>query len=134
MHWTDIILSASNKPYVLGEHDCLRVACAVVAAQTGIDYWPQFAGYKTRREALVTILRIAPTLREAVTKTLGVEPVAAALAQRGGIVLFNDGVLDHLGVCLGGEVGVLGPEGMLRVRITDPRNICAWRVGQCQPQ
>src|SRR6266508_3556525 len=49
----EAIAAARAKPYVLGEHDCFRLACAVVRALTGEDRWPQWRGrYASKREAL----------------------------------------------------------------------------------
>lgn len=122
--------AAQGKPYVLGTNDCLRLACASVEALTGIDYWPRFAGYKTHRQALVTIARIAPTLGEAVTATLGVAPASTLSAQRGDIVLFRDEAgQDHLGVCVGREVVLMACEGTITTCINDARLLCSWRIG-----
>lgn len=126
----DIISAAENEPYVLGQHDCLRVACRVVESRTGIDYWPRFAGYTTHRQALVTIARIAPSLGEAISATLGIQPCSPLLAQRGDLVLYCD-VEDHIGVCVGEHVVVLGPNGLLRIIITSPALRAAWRIESC---
>lgn len=123
-----VIEAARDAPYELGEHDCLRVACRAVEALTGEDLWPRFSGYRTRREALVKIARVAPSLGEAVTATLGLEPVAPRLARRGDIVLYRD-VEDHLGVCLGEHVAVLGPDGLAMVGLLDERLLHCWRIG-----
>lgn len=122
--------SARHRPYVLGSHDCVRLACSAVEAQTGIDFWPRFAGYATKRQALVTIARIAPSLGEAVTVTLGVVPLAVLSARRGDIVLFCDDLgEDHLGVCMGRRVIVTAPEGTLSMELDHPGLISCWRVG-----
>ena len=130
--WEDrllaVIEAARNKPYKLGEHDCLRVACQSVEALTGADLWPQFAGYATRREALATILQYGKTLPDAVTFVLGVDPVSVRLAQRGDVCHYVDAE-DHLGVCIGEYVAVLGPDGLALVPITSDALRCAWRIG-----
>lgn len=127
---TVVMEAARRQPYVLGTHDCLRLACAAVEAQTGADFWPRFAGYKTRRQALVTIARVAPSLAEAVTATLGVEPSPVLSAWRGDIVLFRDEQgEDHLGVCMGRLVIVTAPEGTLSMALDHPGLIAAWRIG-----
>lgn len=127
---TVVMEAARRQPYVLGTHDCLRLACAAVEAQTGADFWPRFAGYKTKRQALVTIARVAPSLAEAVTATLGVEPSPVLSAWRGDIVLFRDEQgEDHLGVCMGRLVIVTAPEGTLSMAIDHPGLIAAWRIG-----
>lgn len=122
-----VIESARDKPYVLGEHDCFLVACAVVEALTGHDFRP-FGTYRTKREALVAILKVAPSLPDAVTKALDTEPVPTRMARRGDIVHYFD-VEDHLGVCLGERVAVLGPDGLAMVGLLDERVRCAWRIG-----
>jgi len=122
--------AARRKPYVLGEHDCLRVACAAVEAMTGMNYWPRFAGYTTKRQALVTIARIAPSLGEAVTAVLGVQPSPVASAWRGDIVLYRDTMgEDHLGVVMGLQVLLTAPEGTLSIRIDHPGLLASWRIG-----
>lgn len=124
------IEAARGQPYVLGENDCLRLACAAVEAVTGTDYWPRFAGYRTKRQALVTIARIAPSLGEAVTATLGVQPSRPASALRGDIALFRDpGGEDHLGVVTGSRVMLAMPDGVGSVAIDHPGLLCSWRVG-----
>lgn len=132
MHWLEIIADAQSKPYKLGEHDCLRVACAVVQSRTSIDYWPRFAGYKTKRQALARIARIASSLREAITATLGVPEIVPLLAQRGDLVLFKDDE-EHIGVCCGRRVAVLGETGLVYISITSSKLTAAWRV-ECQPR
>ena len=103
--------------------------CTAIAAMTGTDFWPRFAGYRTRRQALVTIARIAPSLGEAVGRVLDVPPNSPRSALRGDVVLFRDDIgEDHLGLCVGAYVAVLGPSGLLRVPITDERLLGAWRV------
>lgn len=127
MDWMKVIADAEKQPYVLGVHDCLRVACAVVEARTGIDHWARFKGYKTRRQAVAVIKRVAPTLRAAIGKVLGTPEILPTLAQRGDLALYRD-VEDHIGVCIGAQVVVLGPEGLVRICITSPQLLAAWRV------
>ncbi len=125
-----VIEAASGQPYVLGENDCLRLSCAVVEALTGIDFWPRFVGYRTKRQALVTIAKIAPSLGEAVTATLAVSPSPTFSAQRGDLLLFRDDRgEDHLGVCIGREVTLMADTGPITVGIEHVGLLCSWRVG-----
>lgn len=125
-----VIEAARHQPYELGSHDCLRLACAAVQAMTDVDFWPRFSGYRTKRQALATIARIAPTLAEAVSATLGVAPSAVFSARRGDIVLYRDTAgQDHLGVCMGRSVTVLGEEGTVAVPIDDGGLLASWRIG-----
>lgn len=125
-----VIEAARCEPYVLGTHDCLRLACHAVEAMTGVDFWPRFAGYKTKRQALVTIAKIAPTLGEAVTATLGVSPSPTLSAWRGDLMLYRDEQGDdHLGICMGRQVVLLAPEGTLMMAIDHPGLLASWRIG-----
>lgn len=122
------IAAARRAPYLLGTHDCLRFTCGCIEAMTGVDYWPRFAGYSTRREALRTIAKIAPSLGEAVSLVLGVEQQPALWARRGDVVLFHDAAGDHLGVCTGASAAVLGESGLVAVRLDHPGIAGSWRV------
>lgn len=125
-----VLETARRRPYVLGESDCLRVACETVAALTGVDFWPRFAGYKTRRGALVTIARVAPSLAEAVSVTLGVKQSGVFAAWRGDLLLFrDDSGEDHIGVSCGSTVALTAPEGWLLIPLSHPGLLCSWRVG-----
>ena len=125
-----VLADAQHAPYILGQHDCLRVACRTVDALTGIDLWPRFAGYTTKRQALVTIARIAPGLGEAVTATLGRTPSSVVMARRGDLALYRDSTgEDHLGVCTGHRVAVLMPEGLHHLSLRDEGLLGAWRIG-----
>ena len=126
----EVVASAQDAPYVLGQWDCLRFCCTAINSMTGIDYWPMFAGYKTKRQALVTIARIAPTLGDAVTKVLQTEPRPMLQAQRGDVVLYRDLLAEeHLGLCLGSRVAVLEAGGLLHLPLTDAGLVSCWRVG-----
>lgn len=117
-----------DRQYVLGAHDCLRVACRAVEALTGRDLWPSLAGYHTRREALAVIGRYGRTLADAVDCVLGVSRDAPLMARRGDVVLYADRE-PHLGVCLGPYAVVTVEAGLQSVRLNHPGVICCWRVG-----
>lgn len=120
---------ARKKPYVLGEHDCLRFTCACIQAMTDVDFWPRFAGYSTKRGALVTIARIAPSLGGAVDIVLNQERRPALMAKRGDVVLYADPQGEHLGVCIGASVAVLSDTGLLFVNIKHPGLLGSWSIG-----
>lgn len=123
------VAAAQTKPYSIGLHDCLRFTCQCIAAMTGVDYWPQFSGYTTLREAQDKILSVAPTLREAVCKVLGQPAAPVLMARRGDVVLFNDTFGEHLGVCTGAFVAVLQRHGLLLLPISHTGMVCTVRVG-----
>jgi hypothetical protein len=123
------IAGAQALPYQIGQHDCLRFTCRVIEAMTGVDFWQQFGGYTSLREAQDKITSIAPTLKEAVCKVLGGEPQPVVQARRGDVVLFTDGYGQHLGICTGARVAVLQRHGLAMLPINNVGMICAVRVG-----
>ncbi|MEY2653657.1 MAG: hypothetical protein RLZZ524_685 [Pseudomonadota bacterium] len=123
------IAAANKAPYVLGQHDCLRFTCRCIEVMTGVDFWPRFEGYKTRRQAYITIKAIAPTLGEAVSIVLGSAPIRVPQAQRGDVLLFADAAGEHLGICTGSHGAVLGEAGLVFVRLDDAGLQQAWRIG-----
>lgn len=125
----DIVEAARAHPYQLGQHDCFRLACAVVEALTGVDHWPAWEGkYTTKREALALIAQYGSTFTDAATKLFDVEPIAMNFAHRGDIAEIVDPSGEkHLGVVIGAHVVALGEKGVAFL----PRSACrhAWRIG-----
>jgi len=120
---------ARHRPFKLGETDCLRFACEAVAALTGVDYWPLWEGrYSTQREMLRVISQAGDgSFSEAVSKTLGAEPVIAKLAQRGDLVMCRGGDGDLcLGVCIGEYTALQGEDGLIFLPTRD--GVAAWRI------
>lgn len=111
------VAAAQAKPYVIGVHDCLRFSCQCIFAMTGVDLWPQFAGYTTRREAVAVLAKHGATLEAAAASVMGVQPAPVLSARRGDVVTFRDRYGEHLGVCVGTHVAVLGHAGLLFVRL-----------------
>lgn len=123
-----VIERARATPYRLGEHDCFRVACATVQALTGVDRWPEFAGYRTKREALARIAERGSNFEAAGDWFFGGGRCDVKLARRGDIVAFSSlNGEKHLGVCLGEETACLTEGGLSRVPTA--ACICAWRIG-----
>lgn len=124
----DVIQDALRRPYVLGEHDCFRLACRVVEALTGVDRWPAFAGYQTERQALLAIAAYGGTFVAAGDKFFETDHVGVRLARRGDIVAYRDERDKyHLGVCLGDRVAVMDAAGLVFVRVTACE--CCWGIG-----
>lgn len=123
-----VVESVKDRPYQLGVHDCLRFACDAIESMTGVDYWPQFAGlYGDHRAAMRLIRKHGRTFADAVSGVLGRQPQPVLLSQRGDLLLYRD-TQDHLGVCLGATVAVLGPSGLAQVPITHAGLRASWRV------
>jgi len=130
---TAVIEAARATPYVLGEHDCFRLACRVIEALTGVDRWPEWAGrYATRRECLALLATHGHNFTEAGNWFFGAEPVSWRQARRGDILEYRElsgpqAGEAHLVVCQGERsAGLLGV-GFVFV----PTAACAhaWRVG-----
>jgi hypothetical protein len=121
--------SARARPYVLGEHDCFRLACQVLEALTGSDRWAEFAGkYRTRREALALLAQHGSSFTEAFSWFFGSAPAPMGQARRGDIAEIRDPQGQcHLGVVLGAKVALLEDNGLEFL----PRSLCAhaWRIG-----
>ena len=123
-----VMEAARETPYVLGEHDCFRLACHAICALTGEDRWPEFAGrYRTKGEALRVIAEYGASFDRAFSWFFGCAPADRKLARRGDIVKFMQEGEAHLGVCLGIRAAVLGDEGLMYVDIADCEH--CWRVG-----
>jgi hypothetical protein len=122
------IEAARHKPYALGEHDCFRLACRVVEALTGVDRWPEFAGYTTRREAMRKLAQRGSSFEAAGDWFFGAPAVNTRFARRGDICCVEtvDGE-KHLGVCVGAEVALLAEGGLIHTPLLTC--LCAWRVG-----
>jgi cell wall-associated NlpC family hydrolase len=123
-HWPEglaaVIAAAQEQPYQIGQHDCLRLSCAAIAAMCGVDLWPHFAGYTTRREAVAVLGQYGPTLAAAACKVVGVEPLPVLAARRGDLLTFADKYGEHLGICTGTHVAVLGHQGLIHLRLDHP--------------
>lgn len=123
-----VIELAFSRPYVLGRHDCFRVACAAIDALTGVDLWPQWAGrYSTKEEALALMAEFG-SFDKAFDHVFGVPHVAAREARPGDIVKFVDPAGEaHLGVYLDPGAVVLDEHGLRLV----PLSACTacWRIG-----
>jgi cell wall-associated NlpC family hydrolase len=124
-----VVASAQHQPYRLGQHDCLTFSCSCVAAVTGVDLWPRFAGYTTTLQKLRTIAAMAPTLADAVDVTLGASSVLPLLARRGDVLIYTDADGEHLGVCLGASGAALQPQGLAHVPLEHAGFTHAWRIG-----
>lgn len=123
-----IVDEARGRPYVLGEHDCFRVACRVVEALTGEDLWPRFSGYRTKAEALRYIARHGSSFEACFDHVFGAARVDVRAARRGDLCAIQsaDG-MKHLGVCLGAETALLADDGLTFYPTLSC--LCAWRVG-----
>lgn len=124
-----VVDACRDRPYQLGQADCLRFACEAIAALTGRDHWSLFEGrYHSKAGALRLLAKWGRSWRHAGEAFFGAEPVPPALARRGDILTFDDGREKHLGVCVGATVALYGDVGLVFVPVTDDRLVECWRV------
>lgn len=119
-----LLETRARVPFGHRTQDCVKLAAAAVAAQTGRDVLGDLS-WSTRREARA-LLKEEGGLRRAVNRRLA--PIAPAMAARGDIA----GVIDRqFGIRLMIVEGALlvgpGEHGLVRL----PRNAmtCAWTAG-----
>lgn len=126
--FVEVVEAARHRPYVLGEHDCFRLACRVIEALTGLDRWPEFAGYRTEREALAALAQYGSSFCGAGDRFFGHAGAPVVAARRGDLLAYcDDRGKYHLAVCLGREAALLGSDGLTFVGVQTCA--CAWRVG-----
>lgn len=122
-----IIEAARHQPYVRGEHDCVRLVCRVVEALTGVDRWPEFAGYATLRDSIRRMQEYGDSPEAAGDWFFGGEQrVPVRQARRGDVVLLPT---EHLtvGVCVDHRAACLLESGLALIPM---QQACtAWRVG-----
>jgi len=123
-----LIASARDQRYVLGEHDCFRLACRVIEALTGVDRWPEFSGYQTEREALARLAKFGSSFETAGDWFFGASRIGVKMARRGDIcALTDDAGQKHLAILVDHRVACMLPDGLLFIEAA--RCHCAWRVG-----
>ena len=120
---------AQAKPYELGVHDCARFVCQCIEAMTGVDLWPRFAGYSTLVQAHRVAVKLGGSLPGAAAALLEVQPTPVLQARRGDIVTYRDGSGEHLGMCTGAHVAVLGEQGLVHLPLNHPGMGVCVRVG-----
>lgn len=125
----ETIASFKNRPYVLGESDCLSFACACYAAITGIDHWPDWKGkYDTRRGALLLLAGMKRNLEDAVSGLGGLERVPLTMARRGDVMIYKDARGPHIGVCVGAHAALYADDGIEFLPMTAPGIMMALAV------
>lgn len=118
------IQAAAHRKFRWGTWDCCQWGARMRRALTGIDSRELFPRYRNRREALVILAECGGML-ELVRRALG-EPIAAAFAQMGDLVLADFGHGLQPGICAGVWSLAPGRVGLER-RLTDTA-VAAWRI------
>jgi hypothetical protein len=119
-----------------GSNNCCHHAAAWVQRLTGRNPMHGLAATPDARAAWRLVSALGGSLQAAWTAQLGTEPVAAALAEVGDIVLFKAAAADHaaaggtgamLGVCCGDAAALIDEHGSL-VMLPMAYALCAWKV------
>ena len=125
----NVIESARNRRYKIGEHDCFTFACEAVWALTGVDlYLPWKGKYKSMKEARRLINEYSGEGHtQSGNKLFGTVPVGMSLARRGDIATFSSMGRCHLGVCTGSHVATPSKISLMFLRLDDCDFV--WRIG-----
>lgn len=111
-------------PFEWGVNDCSRFVARVVDAMTDGDFETRLAEQYHSKATALEFIGSCGSLTAAVSSLLG--EAGNGWARRGDVVLIDGGEGDAVGVCIGGEVVAMGPEG---VRVVPGSEIKAvWRI------
>lgn len=119
----DEIEAARNKPFKIGEHDCVSFACSCVKALSGVDLTHEVERY--RSSANSARLFRGRGLDLSVSNVLG-EPLPVVFAQRGDVVELRRGRRSFIGICVGAHAAMLKLDGLAFVPISDCRQV--WKI------
>jgi hypothetical protein len=126
-----VVEHAALCPFAWGTNDCCLFALRCAEAVTGLSDLVILKPYKSARGALREVKRLGG-LEQAASDALGAPLLNPLRAQRGDIVLVEqDGPFDGLalGVCLGADAHLTGPQGLVSIPMTDPRVRGAFYIG-----
>lgn len=114
------------KAFAWGRHDCCTWAASVVQAMTGQDFAARWRGTYRSAAGAARAIRKAGCggMIEAVQSVLGAPLSSPAFAQRGDVVVDEEGLA--VGICTGQMAVFLAPVGL----IEQPTLSCrmAWRI------
>lgn len=121
-----MIAAGSDRAFAWGVHDCATWSADVVADLTGApsmaDAWRGRYGTARGADLLIAGMGFA-SLAAAVTARLGPPLPGPRFAQRGDVLLHQDGAI---GICVGAGGAFVGADGLAVRPIADCQ--AAWRV------
>jgi len=131
----DYVEASMAREFVYGNFDCCLWAAGWVEIATGIDHASGLRGYDSKTAAYRVIARYG-SIEKMVTHLLGRDPIHAAFAQRGDIVLIRERCAlggeiemeapEGLGICLGLHSAFPRPTGLMMIRTLEA--VGAWKV------
>lgn len=126
VRYAAFIAQRQPMPFAWGSNDCATFSADCVLALTGVDVaLPELRQHSTDLQA-ARVLKSHGGLIGIATAALG-EPVAAAYAQIGDVVLSKSGDRDMLAICNGATAIAPGPVELVHLPL-DLRSKC-WRIG-----
>lgn len=117
-------LARRSMPFAWGANDCCSFAGDCVQALTGVDAAATLRGHATAKQAYRALQQHGGVAGIA-TAAWG-QPIPAAFAQVGDVVLTKAGKRDMLAVCNGGTALAPGAHGLVSVSMADA-TLC-WRA------
>lgn len=126
----DYIDAARLREFAYGAFDCALFCADWVQIATGIDHAVSLRGYDSMAAAYKIIAGYG-SIEAMVTALMARDPVHAAFAQRGDIMLVRDhaslgSAPEGLGICLGLHTAVPRDKGLLMIRTLEAAS--AWKV------
>lgn len=124
----DTIEAAKGRPFAWGEADCCLFVADAVAVMTGRDPAEKLRGrYSTEKGALRTLGGDFAQAIEKLAAEFGLEEVPVAMAQRGDVVLLENGERMILGIIdTHGLICAMSATGVIQLPISQA--VTAWRV------
>jgi len=114
----EFLQAAARRPFSWGEWDCCKFVHAALEVQAEATI--PHPNYKTKRGALRIIKRHGgfQNMISALAKDLELELVAPLLAQRGDVVMVDEGEF-LVGICAGSNIVVVAEDGLITKPITE---------------
>ncbi len=120
-----LIAERLDRPFAWGPNDCASFAADSVFACTGFDALAELRGHRRNaRQARTREAAIGGI--PAALERAGFAPVLPCLAQRGDIVMLEQGRRPVLAVCNGEDAVAPGKKGLMHAPMS--RALKAWRV------
>lgn len=133
----DYIDASMSRQFSYGAFDCALFCADWVRIATGVDHAAQLRGYYGSMLEAYKIVGEFGSMEKMVTTLLGRDPIHAAFAQRGDVVLMQErgelggavdmgGPTEGLGICLGLHSAFARRTGLLMIPTLEA--FAAWRV------
>lgn len=125
--FSSLLMKKVHEPFGWGKNDCIIFGAQVVETITGEDFYSQYLGYESKKEADV-IIKKNGGVEKLISKHLGRSFENVLFARRGDLVLMHlpqktIGVVDDTGE----KIACLSESGLIRLPLK--KAVRFWRVG-----